>query len=69
MADRWLKMGEACRLAGMSKPTMRKYCESGDIEAGQHGTRKDWRISQKSLLTFIGQSDDFLLEHLKGLNV
>jgi len=50
---RYLKMSEACSLASMSRNTLRKYLERGDIAGNKVGTRGDWRIDEESLERFL----------------
>ncbi|MFZ5428464.1 MAG: helix-turn-helix domain-containing protein [Thermodesulfobacteriota bacterium] len=73
MSDRWLRMGEACRKASLSRPTMRKYCEDGLIEGRKlPGRRGDWRIREASIEAFMAPNNDaraFALEHLESIGL
>ena len=46
-----LKMGQACKVAGVCRDTMRKWCQDGTVDAWTvpAGSRVDWRINPESL--------------------
>lgn len=46
---RWLRMGQACRKTGFSRPTLRRLLLEGEIIGKKHGSRGDWRILESSL--------------------
>lgn len=66
--DRWLRMGEARAIASLSRPTLRKYCEEGRINAKKLPGRGDWRISETSLRDFL-DGDKFALEQVARLSL
>lgn len=66
--DRWLRMGAALEIASLSRPTLRKYCEDGRINAKKLPGRGDWRISEKSLRDFL-DGDKFALEQVARLGL
>jgi len=69
--DRWLRMGEACRKSGFSRPTVRRMCLDGDVVAKKHGPRGDWRILASSLDSHMTPEDvtQFALEHARRLGI
>lgn len=69
--DRWLRMGEACRKSGFSRPTLRQRCLDGEIRGKKHGSRGDWRILESSLDAYMEPEDvtQFALEHARRLGI
>lgn len=64
-------MGEACKMAGFSRPTMRRLLLEGDVLGKKHGTGGHWRISEKSLLSHMDPQDvhEKALEHVRRLGL
>lgn len=71
MDSRWLRMGEACRKAGFSRPTLRRLLLSGDVLGKKHGPRGDWRVLESSLDAYMDPGDvhQFALEHVRRLGL
>lgn len=71
--DRWLRMGEACYRASLSRPTLRGLCESGVVTGEKLKTKRgDWRILESSLdryITSMSDADAFAIAHLEALGL
>lgn len=71
LTARWLRMGEACRKSGFSRPTIRRMCLAGEVLGKKHGARGDWRILESSLDSLMDPEDvtQFALEHVRRLGI
>ena len=64
-------MGEACRKASLSRPTMRRLLLHGEVIGRKHGSRGDWRILESSLDRYMDPQEiqTAALDHLRRLGL
>jgi len=61
----YLTLTEACRVASLSRNTLKKYIIAGEVQATKIGTRGDWRVDAESLKTWL--SSDYQAQALEIL--
>jgi len=56
MGDRFLKVGEACKVLGMSRPSLFRLCTENRVphyNLGKPGARRTLRFSEQELRAFM----------------
>jgi len=71
MDQRWLRMPDACKYAGLSRKTLKKLVLAGEIRSGRTGNSpgSHYRIDRESIDSYFSQTDDKALAILRSMDL